>query len=402
MARLLDAACSDRPACWVRVERTAGSAPREVGASMLVDEAAVEGTIGGGHLEFQAIDTARRMLAAGEAARVGAGGADGTGGTGGTGGTPRAFIRTLALGPSLGQCCGGSVVLAFRRIDAAERDWVEAAVAAECHAGTGGDRAGHGALRLRTTIDSDVAPHTRVVGQGIDPARPAPTGATHAPDGDDGDDGDDGPPGDADGDVLHSTLVFSPWHIWVFGAGHVGHALVRILSTLPASVTWVDPRDGQFPAPLPPRVVALPADSPAHEVASIPPGADVIVMTHSHALDFDLCMALLARDDLAWCGVIGSRTKATRFRRRLAQRGIDAARIARLACPIGASAGGPLAGFDEAIGRSAEDKHPGAIALDIAFQLWERRRTARAIRSTRPIGESPGDGGARGESRVHE
>jgi xanthine dehydrogenase accessory factor len=168
-----------------------------------------------------------------------------------------------------------------------------------------------------------------------------------------------------------SRIDVVPWHVWVFGAGHVGEALVRVLATLPARITWVDPRGAQFPADPPAGVACLDADSPAHEVRAIPAGADVLVMTHSHALDFDLCVALLARTDLGLCGVIGSATKGARFRARLARRGVPPDAIARLQCPIGAppAGGGP---------RAALDRHPGAIAVAAAFDLWGRRRAAQA------------------------
>jgi len=351
MATMLGVATSGRPAVWVRVEQAQGSAPREAGASMLVGEAFVDGTIGGGHLEFQAIDVARTVLRSRGAAR--------------------AFRRRLALGPSLGQCCGGAVELSFRIVDADETEWVRALAEAETRAA----RLGRCNVVLETR--PGVVPHSRMM--------QAAAAAGEGPERD----ADASP--HPDSDTWRSTLHFAPWQVWVFGAGHVGQALVRVLSTLPATVTWVDSRDDVFPQPMLPRVVALPSDGPAHEVAAIPAGADVVVMTHSHALDFDLCAALLARDDLGWCGVIGSRTKATTFRRRLAQRGIDASRIERLACPIGWSAADGASRLrDDAQGsakdsaghprrppRMADDKHPGAIALDIAFQLWELRRATR-------------------------
>jgi xanthine dehydrogenase accessory factor len=351
MSTMLQVALSGRAAVWVRVEQSQGSAPREAGASMLVGEGFVEGTIGGGHLEYQAIDVARAVLR------------DPVGGVAPP--SPRAFLRRLALGPSLGQCCGGAVELSFRLVDLAEIGWVQALADAEQEA----MRAGSSERVLLTRAGE--TPHSRVIEANDTTDGTGPTELPELPDPTDQPDTTD-----PDRVAWRSTLHFAPWHVWVFGAGHVGQALVRILSTLPACVTWVDSRDDVFPQALPGHVVALSSDGPAHEVAAIPAGADVVVMTHSHALDFDICAALLARDDLGWCGVIGSRTKASTFRRRLAQRGIDAARIGRLACPIGRSA---QAGPDPASRspRSPQDKHPGAIALDIALQLWERRRATR-------------------------
>ena len=88
---------ANRPAILVTVDQALGSTPREAGATMLVSADSVAGTIGGGRLEFGAIDKARRMIAAGET--------DGT--------------SDVPLGPEIGQCCGGRVHLSFRLVDAA-------------------------------------------------------------------------------------------------------------------------------------------------------------------------------------------------------------------------------------------------------------------------------------------
>jgi xanthine dehydrogenase accessory factor len=305
-------------AVWVRVESVRGSAPREPGASMLVDaDGLAAGTIGGGHLEFEAIARARRMLDASD----------------------RAAVAHFALGPSLGQCCGGSVSVSLRRVDCDELPWIAPLAALERDGGV---------AWLRTTLEGTARPHSIV------------TALAGAPKG---------------GAVLVSRLDSRPWPVWVFGAGHVGAALVRVLATLPALITWVDPRPCAFPADLPDTVACIEADSPAHEVRGIAPGADVLVMTHSHALDFDLCAALLARDDLGRVGLIGSHTKAASFRGRLARRGLDADRIVRLQCPIGTALGA------DPSRRDPLDRHPGAIAVSVAFDLWQRRRQAPAATS---------------------
>jgi len=317
-SRLLETARADAPAVWVRVEHVQGSAPREPGASMLVHASGEEGTIGGGHLELKAIAQARRMLASGE----------------------RAAVTDFVLGPSLGQCCGGAVELTLRRIDARETPWLEALVPLDREAGT---------VWLDTRVGAVDAPHT--VASAVRPAGAALRRPAHG--------------------VLRlvSRVDGAPWNVWVFGAGHVGEAVVRVLATLPLRATWVDPREDRFPAGLPANVTVLESDSPAHEVAAIPPGADVLVMTHSHGLDFELCVALLAREDLGLVGLIGSETKAASFRGRLARRGVAPRAIARLQCPIGAPPRGPG-------GRHVLDRHPGAIAVAVGFDLWERHRVA--------------------------
>lgn len=309
--RLIDLARAGVPAVWIRVERTRGSAPREAGASMLVAPGLEEGTIGGGRLEFEAVAQARRMLDGGA----------------------RVAVREIVLGASTGQCCGGAVVLSMRRIDARETPWLQALARLD---ETGGSLW----LATRDAGEDPDAPHTV---------------ATHAP------------PGPGAADTLVSRIDASPWRVWLFGAGHVGEAVARVLATMPLRVVWVDPRAGRFPGALPPNVETLESDSPAHEVGSIHPGADVLVMTHSHALDLDLCVALLGRGDLGSVGLIGSATKAASFRARLARRGLPAARIAALRCPVGEPPRGDAT-------RHALDRHPGAIAASVAFELWSLRR----------------------------
>jgi xanthine dehydrogenase accessory factor len=315
-SRLLEIARADAPAVWVRVEHVQGSAPREPGASMLVHATHEEGTIGGGHLELKAIAQARRMLDSGE----------------------RAALTDFVLGPSLGQCCGGAVELSLRRIDARETPWLEALQPLDRAAGT---------VWLDTRVGADDAPHTLA-----SPTRPGAAGPRRPAQG---------------GLRLVSEVRGAPWEVWVFGAGHVGEAVVRVLATLPLRATWVDPRERRFPAGLPDNVTVLESDSPQHEVGAIPPGADVLVMTHSHGLDFELCLALLDRDDLGLIGLIGSETKAASFRGRLARRGVAPRALARLQCPIGAEPRGTGE-------RHTLDRHPGAIAVAVAFDLWERHR----------------------------
>jgi xanthine dehydrogenase accessory factor len=292
------------PCVWVAVTRTQGSAPREEGAGMVVTQERVSGTIGGGHLELKAVELAREWL---RLCKI------------------EATQRHYPLGPALGQCCGGAVDLLFRPVTEAEREWVEALAAAERDGGE---------IGLATQIDQ-ASPHTVLNG-----------GAS------------------TNGLVTHHH--FKPWHVWIFGAGHVGKALTQVFGTLPCAVTWVDSRDAEFPAVVPENVRIVQGDHPADEVADIPDGADVLVLTHSHALDLDIVMQLVRRDDLAYIGVIGSETKARLFRRRLEARGLDAH---KMVCPIGMPAGVP-AGAPQC---SVKNKHPGAIALSVATDLLARR-----------------------------
>ncbi|MGK3124051.1 xanthine dehydrogenase accessory protein XdhC [Candidatus Pantoea formicae] len=137
----------------------------------------------------------------------------------------------------------------------------------------------------------------------------------------------------------HATLLFEPLmhhqpEIHVYGAGHVGQALVNLLATLPCHITWIDNRAGQFHI-VPPGVIVRQVDDPIDCVKEAPPGSYFIVMTHDHPLDLALSEAILRRGDFCYAGVIGSATKAQRFRYRLEGKGIAADSLARLRCPIG-------------------------------------------------------------------
>ncbi|MGD9424781.1 xanthine dehydrogenase accessory protein XdhC [Pantoea sp. NSTU24] len=136
-----------------------------------------------------------------------------------------------------------------------------------------------------------------------------------------------------------TTLLFEPLlqaqpEIWLFGAGHVGQALVNLLATLPCHINWVDSRAAQF-CHVPPGVVTHQPEDPLDCVAQAPAGSYFIIMTHHHPLDFALSEAVLRRGDFRYAGLIGSQTKNQRFRYRLSGRGVDSDTLARLRCPIG-------------------------------------------------------------------
>jgi xanthine dehydrogenase accessory factor len=150
--------------------------------------------------------------------------------------------------------------------------------------------------------------------------------------------------------------------LWLFGAGHVGRALVNVLAHLPFAITWVDSRDDVIPDAAP----VLHAPFPADVVPDMPAGAFVLVMTHSHDEDLAICEALLRDGRFGWAGVIGSQPKTNRFRNKLSQRGLDPG---RLAMPIG-------------IGGIAS-KEPAAIAVAVAAQLLQVREARAAGSATR-------------------
>jgi xanthine dehydrogenase accessory factor len=231
----------------IRIVETRGSAPRESGTRMWVGASQTHGTIGGGNLEYTALKIAREMLLSGETLRE----------------------RRFVLGDTLGQCCGGSVTIAFARVE---------------------------------TIEAE-------------PAR---------------------------------------FDVVLFGAGHVGKEVARILERLPCRLTWVDPRPEQFPSETTARVVI--DEEPVFALDDAPAGAFYVVMTHSHALDLEIVARALQRKDARFVGLIGSQTKAAKFRSRLKARGVDPS---GLVSPIGLFKAG---------------KHPAEVAVSAVAQLLEEVR----------------------------
>jgi xanthine dehydrogenase accessory factor len=169
----------------------------------------------------------------------------------------------------------------------------------------------------------------------------------------------DGAGFDDSGALLTETIAPREFPVVLFGAGHVGAALVRVLATLPCRVTWVDERDASFPAAqfVPDNVTIDANDAPDSAVDAAPPHTYFVVMTHNHTVDLVLAERILRRGDFAFFGMIGSHTKRKQFEHRLAARGIDPARIARMMCPIGV--GGIV------------DKSPEIIAVAAAAQLLQ-------------------------------
>ncbi|MFT5485027.1 MAG: xanthine dehydrogenase accessory factor, partial [Halieaceae bacterium] len=186
-----------------------GSTPRDSGTKMVVSAASCYGTIGGGHLEFQAIKAARELLLEQVDTQK---------------------IEHFPLGAKLGQCCGGSTTLLF-----------------EC-------------------------------------------------------------------------FMCSMPNIMLFGAGHVGRALVDILSQLPCQLSWVDTRESEFPVAVADNIKVVLSDEPVGEISTMAAGSYYVIMTHNHPLDFALTEAALLRNDARYIGLIGSTTKWQRFKMRFEHR----------------------------------------------------------------------------------
>ena len=248
------------PTALVEVARARGSTPREEGARMLVSPTSIHGTIGGGQLEFMAIDQARQMLA------------DAKG--------PHELMLDIPLGPEIGQCCGGRVEVLVRLVD----DELKAEL-----------------LRNAEAEDARLP------------------------------------------------------HIYIFGGGHVGQALAGALSLLPVKAAVIETRAEALegmPASVETRLTSVPEEM----VRSAPAGAAFVVLTHDHALDFLIVAEALKRNDAAYVGMIGSKTKKATFRSwYLKSAGGNEADFARLVSPIG--------------GDAVKDKRPAVIAALAAAEI---------------------------------
>ena len=307
-AALARAIAAHGPVARVVVAGVKGSAPREVGAAMLVwadpsKDSGQDGTIGGGALEFQAAQAAREILAVGAGSRLDA----------------------IHLGPNLGQCCGGAVQVlteVFCNVPA------EAPVFAR-------------------PVSHNAGPMPLAVARAQAAARrgaPVQLGLYEG--------------------WFVEAMCAPKTPVWIWGAGHVGRAIVGVMAPLPeVEITWIDTDLARFPDVIAGGVRALPAADITRAVALAPTDAYHVILTFSHALDLALCDGLL-RHGFAACGLIGSATKWARFRARLTALGHSTADISRIMCPIG----------EPALGR-----HPQAIAIGVAARMMADMAAAPAL-----------------------
>jgi len=243
---LADLAATDTPHVLVTVISVDGSTPRDAGTKMVVTPDAFSGTIGGGNLEFQAIDIARTLLT--DEARG-------------------PVLRTFPLGPELGQCCGGAV------------------------------------------------------------------------------------------EIMFESFLEDRMQIFVYGAGHVGQAVADTLSKLDCRLHWIDTRPDIFPAAINSNVTVVSDEDPLTVAQTAPADAYHLIMTHSHDLDEEITAKILSSNVHRYCGLIGSQTKAARFRSRLKKRGLSAGQINRLTSPIGVD--------------GIHGKTPAEIAIAVAAQILQ-------------------------------
>ncbi len=323
---LSDLTAAGEAAVLVTVSAIRGSSPRESGAKMIVTARETLGTIGGGQLEHQCTHIAAGLLEKEEAPAT----------------------RRFPLGPALGQCCGGVVDVLFEPVGRGLPEWLRDL------------RALHGqrqAAVLVTAIASGakfIVTADSVFGLDEDACDPAVVaeargflqgGAAEVRDG-----------------TFYEPVLGSDFNIAVFGAGHVGAAVVNLLSGLDCNIRWIDSRRDIFRA-APRNARTIETGEPALEVAAMPPGSYYLVMTHSHPLDFEICDRILRRGDAAYCGLIGSLTKRRRFEKRLRQQGLPQSAIETLVCPIGVE--------------GISGKKPAEIAIAVAAEILREHGRSR-------------------------
>lgn len=270
---------SGRSVVMVTAIEVLGSAPCAPGSKLIVSSANVRGTVGGGNLEFLAIEQARKLAS-----------------------TDRdSLLLSLPLGPILSQCCGGRVKLLFEHLRPERAAWFAQAASQGGHFSTIIDPESY--LREYSPNDSASLQSGREAG----------------------------------------TLVSGRWvepvrtqrrQVVIFGGGHIGKSLAHVLTQAPCDILVVDPRR-EFLEHFDPPVRVLAESSAAKIDRWWRPGSLAVIVTHNHELDYSWTRDLLVRGDFAWCGLIGSKTKRNRFLRRLRSDGLPEDRIDKLVCPIG-------------------------------------------------------------------
>ena len=285
-----------------------GSVPRDEGTSMLVWKDGQSGTIGGGALEFRAVDAARQVLD-----------------------QSRSWASSHPLGPQLGQCCGGFVKLVTEIYAADTLPHAQSGLFVRRIGAQNSDKMPLSVSRMITFARN----RGLVVEAGI-----------------------------IDGWMVEPVLQQSS-DLWIWGAGHVGRALIETFQNLPdVNLTWVDTAQERFPTHVPKGVDKLISPTPAKLMEYAQSTAEHLILTYSHALDLELCHALLLHQ-FSWAGLIGSKTKWSRFRSRLKELGHHEAQINRLTCPIGHPEFG---------------KHPHQIAIGVATDYLSRNKALAGSR----------------------
>lgn len=306
------------PMVLVTVVRAEGSTPREVGATMLFrlnlqQQWQQSDTIGGGHLEFQAIDIAKAMLRETE--------------------TCVRRIERFNLSARLGQCCGGVMWLLFEKIS-------PALIASDLSHCLQAWRAGQ---RIWRTVSHQHASIWQTMDINKEQVcfefQPQP----------------------ASSNQWQFDQQIQPYamQVLICGAGHVGEAIVRCLLPIGVSVKWIDPRDDIFPSDLLEQVQCLTTDTLDAEIEHFDRSGAILILTHDHQLDLQLCFAALkpAPKPFAYVGMIGSKSKRAIFEKRMLTRGYTSEALQRLVCPIGIE--------------GISSKQPATIAVAVVAQLLQ-------------------------------
>lgn len=308
LSRIRGHLAAQRVVVSVTVTNVQGSAPCAPGARMLFVGGGFEGTIGGGNLEFTAIAQARKLIMAGR----------------------RFAWQSLPLGPLLAQCCGGRVDLAYERFTPADLAFFDRVQA---------DRG-----EVVTCLRGGHYGKWSLTSKGATPI----SGSQWAT-----------PPADPSIATQGAISWREPWQeppslVCIFGGGHIGSALMTVLAVTDCEMVVIDPREE----------IVLPAQTNSRRVFDAAPGAlgdwwrpgaIAVVLTHSHEHDYLWTSAILQEGEAVYCGLIGSRTKRTRFLRRLSADGFGQTQVAKLTCPIGLA--------------DMNSKQPGAVAISVAAQL---------------------------------
>ena len=327
---LSELAAAGESSVLITVAGVRGSAPREVGAKMIVTPTQTIGTIGGGQLEYQCVQIACRQLRSAERP------------------AETTSTRRFVLGANCGQCCGGVVDVLFEFLAHSQTGWLS-----ELRALYDSRRPFvlvtpiHDATR-KTLLAED----QRIPCGGQDRC-PEDIGARAL------DLLQTGMPALRLDDFLLEPVGRCRFHIAVFGAGHVGAATVDMLSRLDCRIRWIDSRRNILPRSCPGNVVPIGTDDPAREAAAMPPGSFFLIMTHSHPIDLAICDSVLRRDDFAYCGLIGSKSKRRRFERLLSAQGMPDHQLRKLVCPVGVP--------------GIEGKKPAEIAVAVAAEVLQVR-----------------------------
>ena len=281
-----------RSCCLVLLAETRGSTPREAGTVMLAGaDGLLAGTVGGGELEYQLLAEAGRLLA-GQTGR---------------------FVRTrrdYPLGPALGQCCGGAVKAVLEVWPADQLVQLDRLLA-----------------ETPGWLDHAAEDNSLPV--------PIISGAKRP--------------------EIASQPFIRRVPFYLYGAGHVGRAVMAVTGDLPLDRYWIDTGESRFPAKIDASITRVVARDPAHIARYAEAQAIHLVMSYSHALDQAICHAVLKQDDFFRLGLIGSATKRARFESRLAAAGLSKPQLARLVCPIGLT--------------EIPGKDPAFLALSVAGQI---------------------------------